>query len=107
MASYSDKGANAAPKAKKFQGKAATALNYDRAVHAIGVNRLEIQKEWINSKTLYFAKNGDQALKDYIFGKSDENPLEEISNTKNEKMQEQDVKLEKLIQVVRKFERKS
>ena len=107
MASFSDKGQNAVPKAKKFKGRAATALNYDRSVHTIGVNRLEIQKEWYSKVKEYINKEGDQALKDYIFGRLDENPLEEISNIKNEKMQEQDVKLEKLIKTVKKFERKS
>ena len=107
MASYSDKGANSAPKAKKFTGKAATYLNYDRSVHTIGVNRMEIQQAWQDQVHEYISKEGDQKLKDYIFRKSDENPLEEISKIKDGRLEEQDYKLEKLIETVRKFENKS
>ena len=107
MASYSDKGANSAPKAKKFTGKAATYLNYDRSVHTIGVNRIEIQQAWYNQVREYISKEGDQKLRDYIFGKSDINPLEEISKIKDERLEQEDHKLEKLVETVRKFENKS
>jgi K+/H+ antiporter YhaU regulatory subunit KhtT len=107
MASYSEKNQNASPKAKKFSGKAATYLNYDRSVHTIGVNRMEIHQVWQAQVREYISKEGDKELKDYIFGKSDTNPLEEISKIKNEKLEEQDHKLEKLVETVRKFENKS
>ena len=107
MASFSDKNQNFGKTAKKFKGKAATALNYDRAVHTIGVNRMEIQKEWYSNVKEYIVKEGVQKINDYIFGRLDKNPLEKISNIKNEKIQEQDEKLEKLVETVRKFENKS
>ena len=79
----------------------ATYLNYDRSAHGIGMNRIEIWDNWRGRVREYLINEGKQKLKDYIFGKSDTNPLEEISKTKNKELEEQDNKLEKLIRTLK------
>ena len=86
-----------APTAKKFTGAQAKALGFDASVHKIGLGRLNALKTYESESKEVLKEEGNiQKLYSYVFGESDENPLEAVSKKLQDANDAADNKLQKL-----------
>jgi hypothetical protein len=81
MASYADKGQNASKGSKKFSSVGEGELKKWDSISKNGVKVTQIRAEQSRVKQEFLKKDGKkEQLMDFIFGKTEENPLDEINS---------------------------
>ena len=81
---------------KKMNGQQTKSLSFDASAHKIGLDRIDAIKTWENNSK-EILKEDINKVYDYIFGKSDENPLESVTKVLYDTNDELDKRLEKLV----------
>ena len=97
MASFADKNQNSVHKAKVDKSESGALM---RKVEIVGNNIVDAYEE-ANVKRKEFLASNDNALSelnDYIFGKSDINPMEDITSELYDKISEQKEKTDNLVE---------